>query len=86
MSDPATLDAYRLPGREGLTAWCAHCRRWHLHGAVEGEQTVHRCAHCCFPGSPYTEDGYFLRVVGPAPGWVVKDRQRRRPRGREAAE
>ena len=62
--DAPTLPAYEA-GIAGVTVWrvwCAHCCRWHQHGAGEG----HREAHCHDPASPYERSGYNLALAGPS--------------------
>ena len=63
------LDAFRYtsPRHEvSLVVWCAHCVRWHWHGAGEapGDGDGHRVEHCIEPHSPYDGVGYVLREVG----------------------
>ncbi len=54
------LAAFR-DGPDSLEAWCAFCRRWHVHGHVPG----HRQAHCDREGC-----GYFSHPR-PVPHWTA---------------
>jgi hypothetical protein len=71
-----TLDAYLWTERKFTHAvvWCDHCRRWHWHSPEPG----HRVAHCHCYGDldgcrrpVHYEDGYALRIVGPATGAIA---------------
>lgn len=73
---------------KSLIVWCAHCRRWHFHGRCNGgsDGDGHRAAHCYKPGSPYDRTGYIIQYVGPATPDIIKDMNRRRPRGPQGLE
>jgi hypothetical protein len=56
--DIPTLPAY--DDGYNYKVWCEHCRRWHLHGRIDG----HRVAHCHRPSSPYDRTGYIIQKAG----------------------
>jgi|GEM_PF-5737094 len=59
-----TVDAVRTPAGQ-LKFYCAHCRRWHFHGAVGpalGDGDGLRAAHCAEPPPQY-KSGYNLREI-----------------------
>ena len=79
--DCPELPAYEAQDGIHLVIWCAHCRIWHSHGTNIYGGGGHRVAHCHKPDSPYERRGYILNNVGAAPREVIRDMQRRRPRG-----
>jgi hypothetical protein len=76
-TEPPEVIAYALPDNIHWVMWCEDCRRWHYHGAGPG----HRVAHCHSRASRYDHLGYILAGGEPAPAWVKKDLDRKRPRG-----
>lgn len=83
---PNSHAAPELPAYDtgrNLIVWCDHCRVWHAHGRSNGgsDGDGHRVAHCHKPNSPYDRSGYFIRYIGPATPDILKDLQRRRPKG-----
>jgi hypothetical protein len=59
------LQAQMTSSGSAVRVWCAHCRRYHQHGAagiVDGSNP-HRLAHCHKPGSPYETAGYILQLA-----------------------
>ncbi len=54
--------AWKLPDQPSTAGfYCQHCKRYHYHGASDGE----RVAHCVKP-SPFKETGYVLKIAEPA--------------------
>lgn len=85
LTNPAELPAYDTG--KSLIVWCVHCGCWHSHGRGNGgsDGNGHHSAHCIVPESPYCRTGYALRYPGPATAEMLKDRNRRRPKGQTAS-
>ena len=88
-------DPYALRGTGGtaayLLAWCPNCRVYHHHGSgafnsaseISGAENFgHRVPHC--GGMNHTAPGYYLVNCGEAPAEILKDSQRKRPKGPDA--
>lgn len=59
-----SFDREDLPKEQCEEYWvsCIYCRKFHYHGAGDGE----RIAHCYVSNSPYKEgSGYYLELAGP---------------------
>lgn len=72
-----TVPSWHHPDGVHQVMWCADCRAYHWHGRGGG----HVWAHCTNPTSRYDEFGYVLDDLGPAPDHVVKDADKKRPKG-----
>jgi len=61
LTDPEIPTIFAIPRTdypEGLKFYCGYCKRWHLHGGMEG----HRVSHCQM-NSPLYERGYYLKKI-----------------------
>jgi len=72
-----TLHAYQHPNGVQVLVWCCHCSLYHWHGHPAG----HRAAHCADKASPYRLGGYNLIDAGHASAKLLRDSERRQPRG-----
>jgi hypothetical protein len=77
---PQKVPGFRHPDGVHFIVWCDDCLTYHWHGIVVGEG--HRLAHCCASTSHYKTKGYTLIDKGPAPAKMVRDADRKTPRGR----
>jgi hypothetical protein len=91
--DAPRLRAWAHPDGIHWLVWCAHCERYHQHGAKAGFRVPH-CATklVCRGGklvivgrlgrdSPYWRTGYILVGGTPASKEMVADARCRNPRG-----